>query len=397
MTDRTVVVGTGIAGVSAVAAMRSAGYAGSIHLVGDEPELPYRRPPVSKEIVRAEKTADEIRIKKAEWFVDHDVTLVTGRSVLAVDPGDRSIELEGGTSLTFDRLLLATGGRARSPWDAAGVRTLRALANVPRLAAELAAGTPVIVVGAGLIGSEIAASARELGCDVTLLETAALPLPRLLPPALGRMYADVHRAQGTDLHTGVSVVAVDDGPDGTTVRAADGRSWTAPIVVVAVGMEPRTELAEAAGIAVAAPGDGGGILVDAHGRTSVDGVFAAGDVANQPRPVLGGRHRVEHWQGAQNHGTAVGRVMAGGDGAFEEVPWCWSDQYGLNLQVAGWPDAAHDLVVRGSLDDRDFVAYLLDEGVVRGVVSIGRPRDVRAAKAWIAAGARLDDMIGEDV
>ncbi len=397
MTDRTVVVGTGIAGVSAVAAMRSAGYDGSIHLVGDEPELPYRRPPVSKEIVRGEKSADEIRIKKAEWFVDHDVTLVTGRAALAIDLERRSVSLDDGSDLGFDRLLLATGGRARSPWDAAGVRTLRALADVPRLAGELASGTAVIVVGAGLIGSEIAASARELGCDVTLLETAALPLPRLLPSALGQMYADVHRAEGTDLHTGVSVVAVDAGPDGTTVQAADGRSWTAPVVVVAVGMEPRTELAEAAGIAVAAQGDGGGILVDAHGRTSVDGVFAAGDVANQPRPVLGGRHRVEHWQGAQNHGTAVGRVMAGGDVAFEEVPWCWSDQYGLNLQVAGWPDAAHDLVVRGSLDDRDFVAYLLDEGVVRGVVSIGRPRDVRAAKGWIAAGARLDDMIGEDV
>lgn len=397
MTHRTVVVGTGVAGVSAVAAMRAAGYDGSIHLVGDEPELPYRRPPVSKEIVRGEKGPDEIRIKKADWFVDQGVTLMTGRPVLAIDLGRRSVALDDGSDLGFDRLLLATGGRARSPWDAAGVRTLRTLADVPRLAGELASGTPVIVVGAGLIGSEIAASARELGCEVTLLETAALPLPRLLPPVLGRMYADVHRAEGTDLHTDVSVVAVDDGPDGTTVRAADGRSWTAPVVVVAVGMEPRTELAEAAGIAVATPGDGGGILVDARGRTSVDGVFAAGDVANQPRPVIGGRHRVEHWQGAQNHGTAVGRFMAGGDVAFEEVPWCWSDQYGLNLQVAGWPDAAHDLVVHGSLDDRDFAAYLLDEGVVRGVVSIGRPRDVRAAKGWIAAGARLDDMIGEDV
>ncbi|MBD8606575.1 FAD-dependent oxidoreductase [Aeromicrobium sp. CFBP 8757] len=396
MTGRTVVIGTGIAGVSAVAAMRAAGYDGSIHLVGEEPELPYRRPPVSKEIVRGEKSPDEIRIKKAEWFVDKDVTLVTGRAALAIDVENRTVGLDDGSSLAYDRLLLATGGRARSPWDAAGVRTLRTLDDVPRLAGELAAGTPVVVVGAGLIGSEIAASARELGCDVTLLETATLPLPRLLPAALGRMYADVHRAEGTDLHTGVSVAAVEDGADGTTVRTTDGRSWTAPVVVVAVGMEPRTELAEAAGIALADPVDGGGVLVDAHGRTSVEGVFAAGDVANQPRPVLGGRHRVEHWQGAQNHGTAVGRVMAGGDVAFEEVPWCWSDQYGLNLQVAGWPDAAHDLVVRGSLDERDFVAYLLDDGVVRGVVSVGRPREVRAAREWIAAGARLDDMIGED-
>jgi 3-phenylpropionate/trans-cinnamate dioxygenase ferredoxin reductase subunit len=395
-TDRTVVVGTGVAGVSAAAAMRASGYEGSIHLVGDEPGLPYRRPPVSKEILRGEKSADEIHIKKSEWFDDKAITLVPGRTVLAVHPPRRVVDLDDGSSLGFDRLLLTTGGRARSPWDAAGVRTLRSLADVPDLAGALGRGTPLVIVGAGLIGSEIAASARDAGCDVTLLEAAPLPMPRLLPRLLGETCAELHRAHGTDLHTDVSVVSVDDGPDGTTVHAADGRSWTAPVVVVAVGMQPRTELAEAAGIALAPAADGGGILVDEHGRTSVEGVFAAGDVANQPRPVLGGRHRVEHWQGAQNHGTAVGRVMAGGDEAFEEVPWCWSDQYGLTLQVAGWPDAAHEVVVHGSLHERDFTAYLLDDGVVRGVVSIGRPREVRAARQWIGAGARLDDMIGED-
>ncbi len=150
-------------------------------------------------------------------------------------------------------------------------------------------------------------------------------------------------------------------------------------------MEPNVELAEAAGIEVA-----NGIVVDELGRTSAPDVFAAGDVANQPNGVLGGRHRVEHWQGAQNHGTAIGKVMAGGEDPFVEVPWCWSDQYGHNLQVTGWPEASHELVVHGSLDDRDFIAYLLDDGVVRGAVGIGRPRDIRAAEKWIAAGQRLD-------
>lgn len=392
-----VIVGTGIAGVSAAAALRSAGYGAPIHLVGDEPELPYRRPPVSKEIVRGDKTIDEIRIKKAEWYADKDVTLLTGRRVVAIDTAARAVQVDDGTSLDYDRLLLATGGRARSPWQARGVRTLRTVADVPQLADELTAGTSVVIVGAGLIGSEIAASARGAGCRVTLLETADLPLPRLLPPELGELYAGIHRAEGTDLHTGVTVDTIVDldagGPDERVeVRAVDGRAWTAGVVVVAVGMQPRTELAEDAGIALASVGDGGGIQVDAHGRTSVDGVFAAGDVANQPRPVLGGRHRVEHWQGAQNHGTAVGKVMAGGADAFEEVPWCWSDQYGLNLQVAGWPEGSHELVVVGSLATRDFIAYLLDDGVVRGAVSIGRPRDVRAAREWIAAGYRLDAM-----
>lgn len=397
MTARTVIIGSGIAGVSAAAAMRLAGHEGSIHLLGDEPQLPYRRPPVSKEVVRGEKSADDIRIKKAEWFAEKDITLLTGTTATTIDVERREVQLDDGASLGFDQVLIATGGRARNPWQAAGIRTLRRLADVPRLQGGLVPGASVVVVGAGLIGSEIAASARELGCRVTLLETADLPLPRLLPPELGRMYVDLHEREGTDLHTGVLVESVETGRgDGgaTVVRAADGRTWTAQIVVVAVGMEPHVELAAAAGITLADPTDGGGILVDAHGRTSVEGVFAAGDVANQPRPVLGGRHRVEHWQGAQNHGTAVGKVMAGGDEPFGEVPWCWSDQYGLNLQVTGWPQGTHDLVVHGSIDDRDFVAYLLHDGVVHAAVSIGRPRDVRTAREWIAAGARLDVVMG---
>jgi 3-phenylpropionate/trans-cinnamate dioxygenase ferredoxin reductase subunit len=396
MTTRTVILGTGIAGVSAAAAMRLAGHEGEIHLVGDESELPYRRPPVSKEIIRGEKTADEIRIKKAEWYADKDISLLLGTSATSIDTDRREVQLITGVSLAFDQLLIATGGRARTPWQATGIRTLRSLADVPRLQHDLVPGVSLVIVGAGLIGSEIAARARGMGCEVTLLEAASLPLPRLLPPELGDMYVDLHRSHGTDLHTGVTVDAVEDVDGATVVHAADGRSWTAQVVVVAVGMAPNAELAADAGIALAGAEDGGGILVDAHGRTSVDGIFAAGDVANQPRPVLGGRHRVEHWQGAQNHGTAVGKVMAGGDARFEEVPWCWSDQYDLNLQVAGWPQGSHDVVVHGSIRERDFIAYLLDDGVVHGAVSIGRPRDVRTARTWIAAGARLEDVLDRD-
>lgn len=391
MTHRTVIVGAGIAGVSAAAAMRRSGYEGDIDLLGAEPELPYRRPPVSKEIVRGEKTPDEIRIKKPEWYEQQSVTLRTGVTVASIDTDEHVVRLADGEEVGYDQLLLATGGRARSPWSAAGVRTLRSLADAPRLQAELTPGSHLIVVGAGLIGSEIAASARTLGCEVTLLETAALPLPRLLPPELGELYVDLHKSEGTDLHTGVLVSSIEDEGSETVVRAADGRTWSAPVVVVAVGMEPNVELAEAAGIEVA-----NGIVVDELGRTSAPGVFAAGDVANQPNGVLGGRHRVEHWQGAQNHGTSIGKVMAGGEDPFVEVPWCWSDQYGHNLQVTGWPETSHELVVHGSLDDRDFIAYLLDNGVVRGAVGIGRPRDIRAAEKWIAAGQRLSDALEGD-
>ncbi|MGZ8724371.1 MAG: NAD(P)/FAD-dependent oxidoreductase, partial [Aeromicrobium sp.] len=227
----------------------------------------------------------------------------------------------------------------------------------------------------------------------TLLETAHLPLPRLLPPLLGQMYADLHKSHGTELHTSVTVESIVDEGGETVVRAADGRTWSAPVVVVAIGMDPATGLADAAGIEVA-----DGIVVDASGHTSIPGIYAAGDVANMPNGVLGGRHRVEHWQNAQNHGTAVGRTMAGADSTFVEVPWCWSDQYGINLQVTGWPEAGHDVRMRGSIDDHDFSAFFLRGDVLLGAVTIGRPKDVRQARKWIAAGERvhLDALSDED-
>lgn len=394
--SRFVIVGAGIAGVSAAGAARLAGYEGEIVLIGDEPELPYRRPPVSKEVVRGEKSADDIRIRKAEWYEAQRVDVRTGVVVDAIEVDDHRVRLDDGSELTYTSLLLATGGRARAlPGAESGtVLTLRTLADVDAVAAALRPGSEIVVVGAGLIGSEIAASARGLGADVTLLETAELPMPHLLPADLGRMYADVHAEQGTSLHTGVEVTSIAAGGDGlTTVTSADGRAWSAPVVVLAVGMQPNVELAVAAGI------DAGpaGIVVDDHGRTSAPDVYAAGDVARLPSTILGALHRVEHWQGAQNHGSAVGKVVAGQDLAFDEVPWCWSDQYGLTLQVTGWPSSTHDVVVRGSLDARDFTAFYLADGVVRGAVGIGRPAEIRTARQWIAAGVRPDvTALGDD-
>lgn len=393
--DEVVVVGAGIAGIGAASGMRAAGFEGRIVVVGDEPELPYRRPPVSKEILRGDKTLDQIRIKQQSWYDGRRIELLTGTRVSRIDPVAREVRLGDDTPLPYDRLVLATGGRARrlgEPSDK--VHTLRSAADVPPLREALSAAGRLVVVGAGLIGSEIAASARTMDCEVTLLETAALPLPRLLPPVLGQMYVDLHKEHGVDLCTGVSVVGVEDRADGVVVAAADGRSWSAPVVVVAVGMEPRVELAAAAGVEL-----GEGILVDGSGRTSAPSVYAAGDVANRPEPVLGGRCRVEHWQGAQNHGTAVGRAVAGEDVHFAEVPWCWSDQYAYNLQVTGWPEAADSHVVRGSLAERDFTAFFTRETRLVGAVTIGRPSDVRATRALVAerSRVRLEALADESV
>lgn len=387
--SRAVIVGAGIAGVSAAAGMRSAGWEGEILLIGDEPELPYRRPPVSKEIIRGDKTADQIRIKPVSWYEQQAIGLRLETPVVALDAEAHTVRLAGGETIAFDRLLLATGGIARTLHSrdegrAEGIHTLRTLADVPRLQSQLTPGQHLIVVGAGLIGSEIAASARGLGCEVTLLETAPLPLPRLLPPLLGQMYVDLHKGNGTQLHTDVTVMSIVDEGGETVVRAADGRTWSAPVVVLAVGMKPATGLADAAGLEVS-----NGIVVDASGQTSIPGIYAAGDVANMPNAVLGGRHRVEHWQNAQNHGTAVGKAMAGAQSTFVEVPWCWSDQYGITLQVTGWPQSSHDVRLRGSIEDHDFSAFFFDGGALIGAVTIGRPGDVRQARKWIAAGARL--------
>jgi NADPH-dependent 2,4-dienoyl-CoA reductase/sulfur reductase-like enzyme len=385
--DRTVIVGAGIAGVSAAVAMRAAGYDGEVVLVNGEAQLPYRRTTVSKEIVRREREPDQVRIKPATWYETQRIDLRSDLSVESIDAQAHALALSDGSTLEYSQLLLTTGGRARTLADGVpGVVTLRRIDDAEALH-HLGEGDAVVVVGAGLIGSEIAASLRALGAEVTLLETADLPLPRLLPPEIGQMYVDLHKDQGTDLHTGVTIesfetVAASD-TQAVKVRATDGREWVAPLVVEAVGMVPNTELAEAAGIRL--DPDFGGIAVDEFGRTSVPDVYAAGDVAAMPEPIFGGRQRVEHWQNAQHHGTAVGAILAGGTEPFREVPWAWSDQYDYNLQTTGWPAASDEIVLRGSLAERNFVAFFLgEEGVIRGAIGIDRPMEIRAVRKWIA-------------
>ena len=380
-----VVIGTGLAGVSAVAGMRAAGFEGTVLMVGEEAQLPYRRPTVSKELFRGAKSPDQVRIKQEGWYAEHGVELRTGTRVTRLDLDDRRVALDDGSSVLFGRLLLATGGRARNPWPGRGrVRTLRDIADAEALRSGIDDVDHVLVVGAGLVGSEIAAGLRALDKEVTLLESAELPLPRLLPPDLAHRYVDLHGSRGTKLETGVEVTDVTEGPDGVVVTAADGRRWSAGLVVVAVGMAPDVALADGLSLA-----PGGGVLVDWRGETSVPGVFAAGDVAARPSSFVDEPFRAEHWQSAQNHGTAVGRAMAGEDVRFDEVPWSWSDQYGVNLQVTGWPSAADHLVVRGDLDAESFTAFTLRDGVLRGAVTVGRPADVRAARSLIAARATV--------
>lgn len=384
-----VVVGAGIAALSAVTAFRRAGSTDPVTVIGAEPLPAYHRPAVSKDLVRGTKTADASLVRPAQWYADHDVTLLTGVEVTALDVAARTVSLEDGRTLPYDRVLIATGGRARTLGGVTGprIRTLRTAQDAADLVVALAGVQEVLVIGAGLVGSEIAASLRALDREVTLLETAALPLARLLPPELGQRYVHLHKDRGTSLETSVEVVEVREDADGVTVVAADGRTWSAGLAVVAIGTEPDTALARAAGLEIA---DDGGIAVDWLGRTSAPGVYAAGDVASRPCGHVTGRVRGEHWQAAQNHGAAVGAVLAGEETPFDEVPWSWSEQYGVNLQVTGWPEPDGELIVRGSLEDERFTAFSLRGDVLRGAVTVGRPADVRAARGLVAQRARVD-------
>lgn len=385
------IVGTGVAGATTALTLRSEGFGGRVVLIGDEPEEPYRRPPLSKDVLRGTMPHERTRLRPSTTWQEQDIELRTGTWVTEVDVATRTLKFDDGPDLGFDRLLLATGGRPRALPETEGlegVYTLRTLSDVPRLHQALAPGTRVLVIGAGLIGAEVAASARAMDCAVTMVEAESAPLSRLLPLAVSAVYAGLHRSHGVDLHTDVTLKSVHQDARGVVATDFDGRTYEADAAVVAIGMRPNTELAEQAGIAV-----DNGIVVDEYFATSVPGVYAAGDVANQPNLVLGGRHRVEHWQNAQEQGAAAAKSMLGDRTPFERVPWCWSDQYGVALQVTGWPAAGDDLTLRGDLDALDFTAIFHRKGRLVGAVGVNRAAEIRALRKLIAeapfAEARL--------
>ncbi len=379
-TRTVVIVGTGIAGAGAAQALRKEGFGGSIILIGSEPEEPYRRPALSKELLSGKASIDRVRLRPSTFWSEEGIDLRIGKTVTSIDTVTRTVHLDDAESIDFDVLILATGGRSRrlAADDSERVHYLRDIADMRRLQSQLAEGSSLLVVGGGLIGSEVASTARDLGCSVQVLEAQPLPLSRLLPPSIAERIAALHNFAGVDLQTGVDLETLTAGVDGVTARARDGREWTADLAVVAIGSLPDTDVAAAAGIAV-----DNGISVDRYLRTSVDGVYAIGDVANVPNGFLGGMHRGEHWNTAQDHGVAVAKTIVGKDEPFESVPWSWSNQFGRNIQVAGWPGADDTVIVRGDLDSYDFTAICMRDGNIVGAVSVGRPKDIRAVRTMI--------------
>jgi 3-phenylpropionate/trans-cinnamate dioxygenase ferredoxin reductase subunit len=363
-TQRTfVIVGAGLAGAKAAETLRTEGFDGRVVLIGAESERPYERPPLSKGLLLGTADRDSPYVHEAGWYAAHDVELRTGTTVTGIDRAAHTVETADGGPIGYDRLLLATGASPRELPGAAGLPTLRTLADSDRIAATVHAGTRLVVVGAGWIGLEVAAAARERGAAVTVVETAALPLLGVLGDRLARVFADLHREHGVDFRFGAQVAEISD----TMVRLADGTALAADSVLVAVGVRPNTALAEQSGLAV-----GNGVLVDRRLRTSDPDIFAAGDIAAVDHPLLGARIRVEHWATALGTGPVAARAMLDRDVQWDALPYFFTDQYDLGMEYAGWvpPGTRADVVIRGDLAKREFIAFWLVDGRVAAGMNV---------------------------
>lgn len=384
MTATIAVVGAGLTAAAAAAGLRRDGYDGSIVLIGKESHLPYERPPLSKDYIRGQSDLPPPLVYPPSWYDDNAIEVRLGVEAVRVVAGQRAVELGDGDWVVADAVLLATGGRPRRLPGVTGDRvlSLRTVEDAQRIAVHLRPGRHIVLVGTGFIGAELAASARQCGAHVTAIEMLAVPLEHLLGKQMGTVIAELHREHGVELRTGERVETITEKRQGVAVVTNTGEVVEGDAVVVGIGMLPNTEIAEASGIVV-----DNGIVVDEYCRTSQDNVYAAGDVANHYHPLFDRRLRVEHYDNAISQGTAAANSMMGHDSPFADPHWFWSDQYDHNLQYAGSAETWDDLVIRGSVDERDFVAFYLQDGVIKGAFGIDRGRDVRTAKRLIAARA----------
>jgi 3-phenylpropionate/trans-cinnamate dioxygenase ferredoxin reductase subunit len=389
-TQTHVIVGAGQAGSHAAMAMRDAGFAGRIVLIGDERHLPYDRPPLSKAFITADVAPEANLFFPAARYEAAGIELMLGRRIAGLDTGKAQVAFEDSSAIGYDKLVLATGSRARR-LDLPGadhVRTVRSLDDALAVRALMEPGKKVVCIGAGVIGLETGASASARGCAVTILEAGSGLMGRSLHPDMATTVLALHRQRGVDIRFGMQIAAIE--PD--RVICADGSVFPADLIVAGIGVERNTELAGKAGLAV-----GPGIHVDECGRTAIPNIYAAGEVASYFVPRLGRRISQESWRHAQDHGAFVGRATAGQHGQYDEVPWFWSDQHGVNIQVAGTIEGHVRAVHRGDRDTGSFSTFYLDaEDHLVGVVGINAPKDVAAGLRLIRTQRQVDPGVLAD-
>jgi len=381
-----VIVGAGQAAAELAVSLRQQGYREPITLIGDEPSLPYQRPPLSKGLLTGALDAEALLIRGQAAYDKAAIMLRLGTRVHAIDAQQRSLLLDGGERLAYDALVLATGGRARRLTlpgaEHPRVLTLRNLADVQRLREHFVPGRRLLIIGAGYVGLEVAAVAAQAGLQVQVLESAERVLARVVSAQLSAYYQQVHRRAGVVISTGVTLHAIDEQPDGSLgVSAAGGATWTADVILTGIGLIPNVELAEAAGIAV-----DNGILIDEFGRTSAPAIFAIGDCANHFNVFAGRRLRLESVQNATEQARAVAAWLCGKRLPHRIVPWFWSDQYHLKLQMAGLSEGFDDVVLRGTLAGDSFLMFYRRDGRVIAVDAVNRPAQFMQVKRLIASG-----------
>ncbi|HXS67022.1 MAG TPA: FAD-dependent oxidoreductase [Streptosporangiaceae bacterium] len=357
--DAFVIVGASLAGANAAQALRDEGFDGSIVLIGDEREQPYERPPLSKDYLMGKSGKEKLYALPADWYAQNNVELRLGESAIGVDRGAKQVTLASGETVGYTKLLLTTGSSPRRlsipGADADGVHYLRRVQDSDAIKAAIDAASKIAVIGAGWIGLEAASAARAAGVEVSVIEMAELPLLRVLGREVAQVFADLHKANGTELIFGATVaeIIVKDGK-ASGVRLGDGRDVEADAVIVGVGITPNVGLAADAGLAV-----DNGIVVDARLQTSDPDIFAAGDVANAFHPAYGKHLRVEHWSNARHQPRAAAKAMLGQDVSFDRVPYFFTDQYDLGMEYAGYvePEGYDRVVFRGDVPGREFIAF----------------------------------------
>jgi 3-phenylpropionate/trans-cinnamate dioxygenase ferredoxin reductase subunit len=384
-----VVVGTGQAGGWTARTLRDEGHDGRIVLIGEEPFPPYERPPLSKEFLFGDLPVERTYVFPQAVYAEKNIELRLNTRVVGLDAAARTVTLAGEETLAYDKLMLATGSRPRPlpvpGTELAGVYYLRTIADTESIRHAIRPGGAVVVVGGGWIGMEVAAGAKKLGARVTVVEALDRVCARAVTPDLSAFLLAAHQAQGVEVRLNAAVTRIEGHGKAERVVLGDGSAVPASVVVIGIGIVPNVELAAEAGLAV-----DNGIVVDAYGQTSHPDVYAAGDVTNHPNAILGRRIRLESWENAQNQAIAAAKAMLGKGAPYGEIPWFWSDQFDLNIQLVGLPIVWDRAATRGSPDARQFITFYLKDGRIDGAAAINSARDVRFVRRLMAAGKPVD-------